>query len=69
PYDSGKNKIRIDYPSLINAAFEFLNNQNVNYKDYFSKKGIPLDFIQKEFNYLKLSSLQNNKIPHLRIVK
>ena len=72
PYDNGKNKIKIDYPSLMNAAFEFLNNQGVDYKNYFSKEGIPVEFIQKEFGYLSFLSLpdrSDNKVPHLRIVK
>lgn len=72
PYDNGKNKIKIDYPSLMNAAFEFLNNQGVDYKNYFSKEGIPIEFIQKEFSYLSFLDMQNrraNKVPHLRIVK
>lgn len=72
PYDNGKNKIKIDYPSLVNAAFEFLDNQDIDYKNYFSQKGIPVEFIQEEFSYLRFLNLQDmrdNKVPHLRIVK
>lgn len=52
PYDFGKNKIEIEFPTLINAALIFLNKNAVEYDSLLEKDGFNFSFLMSLFPYL-----------------
>lgn len=71
PYDFGLNSIDVEYPTLMNSAIEYLEDNHIDYKYVIRKHGYSVSFLKETFPFLSFSnnvSDDDDKQPNLHLM-
>lgn len=60
PFDAGENKIKIEFPSLVNAAIMFAQKNNLSFLKEFMKYGLTTEYLNDIFPYLIINKDDKN---------